>query len=142
MILFDYGQTLVNERKFDGVKGTEAVLKYAVKNKYNYSAKEVKAEADAINDELGRYNPARKHLCQVEVPNSMFSPYLYESLGIELSLSNKERDQIFWDAAAPGEPTEGILDFLEFLKEQGTRGFFRYGTSVQPMCLTAKKRMY
>lgn len=22
MILFDYGQTLVNERKFDGVKGT------------------------------------------------------------------------------------------------------------------------
>ena len=26
MILFDYGQTLVNEAKFDGVKGTEAVL--------------------------------------------------------------------------------------------------------------------
>ena len=25
MILFDYGQTLVNERKFDGVKGTEEV---------------------------------------------------------------------------------------------------------------------
>ena len=31
MILFDYGQTLINEVKFDGVKGTEAVLKYAVK---------------------------------------------------------------------------------------------------------------
>lgn len=27
MILFDYGQTLVNEQLFDGVKGTEAVLK-------------------------------------------------------------------------------------------------------------------
>ena len=26
MILFDYGQTLVNEVSFDGVKGTEAVL--------------------------------------------------------------------------------------------------------------------
>lgn len=26
MILFDYGQTLVNEQAFDGVKGTEAVL--------------------------------------------------------------------------------------------------------------------
>ena len=33
MILFDYGQTLVNEKAFDGVKGTEAVLKYVVKNK-------------------------------------------------------------------------------------------------------------
>lgn len=26
MILFDYGQTLIAEQKFDGVKGTEAVL--------------------------------------------------------------------------------------------------------------------
>ncbi len=41
MILFDYGQTLVNEVAFDGVKGTEAVLKYAVKNKYNKTAEEV-----------------------------------------------------------------------------------------------------
>ena len=29
MILFDYGQTLVNEQRFNGVRGTEAVLKYA-----------------------------------------------------------------------------------------------------------------
>ncbi len=28
MILFDYGQTLVNERKFDGVKGTAEVMRY------------------------------------------------------------------------------------------------------------------
>ena len=34
MILFDYGQTLVNEQRFNGVRGTEAVLKYATKNKY------------------------------------------------------------------------------------------------------------
>lgn len=31
MVLFDYGQTLVAEQKFDGVKGTEAVLQYATK---------------------------------------------------------------------------------------------------------------
>lgn len=35
MVLFDYGQTLINEQKFNPVKGTEAVLKYTVKNKYN-----------------------------------------------------------------------------------------------------------
>ncbi len=51
----------------------------------------------------------------------MFSPYLYESLGIELSLSHKERDKVFWDAASPGTPTEGILEFLDFLKKQGIR---------------------
>ena len=31
MILFDYGQTLVNAQLFDGVKGTEAVLGFATK---------------------------------------------------------------------------------------------------------------
>ena len=121
MILFDYGQTLVNERKFDGVKGTAEVMKYAVRNKHNYSAEDVQAAANAINDELGRYDPAKSHLIQVEVPSCMFSPYLYESMGIELALSNRERDQVFWDAASPGVPTEGILEFLDFLKIQGVR---------------------
>lgn len=121
MILFDYGQTLVNEGKFDGVKGTEAVLKYATKNKYNHTAEEVQAAADAINKELGRFDPLRRHLFQVEVPNHMFTAYLYESMGIELSLSPKEIDKVFWDAAAPGVPTEGIEDFLAFLKKQGIR---------------------
>ena len=32
MILFDYGQTLIAEKEFNGVRGTEAVLKHAVKN--------------------------------------------------------------------------------------------------------------
>jgi len=34
MVLFDYGQTLIAE-KFDGLKGTEAVLQYAKRNKYH-----------------------------------------------------------------------------------------------------------
>lgn len=49
MILFDYGQTLVNERRFDGVAGTEAILKHATKNKYNRTATEVQAVAERIN---------------------------------------------------------------------------------------------
>ena len=46
MILFDYGQTLVAEQKFDGVKGTAAVLQYAAKNKYNLSAEQVQTKAN------------------------------------------------------------------------------------------------
>lgn len=121
MILFDYGQTLVNEQMFDGVKGTEEVLKYATKNKYNKSAKEVQEYADYLNQELGRFDPEKKHLFQVEVPNSMFTKYLYESQGIELSISLEEVDKIFWDAAAPGRATDGIEEFLLFLKEHQVR---------------------
>lgn len=121
MILFDYGQTLVNEQKFDGIRGTEAVLQYATKNKYNLSAEQIQSEANRINQELGRFDPATRHLTQVEVPNVMFSPYLYESQGIEVPLSTEEIDKILWDAAAPGVPTEGIGHFLEFLTEKGIR---------------------
>ena len=120
MILFDYGQTLGNE-KFDGIKGTEAVMKYAVQNKYGVTARQVQDEAEAINGELGRFDPAKRHLNQVEIPNYMFTSYLYESMGVKLSLTSDEIDQIFWDNAAPAVPTEGIEDFLEFLHEQGIR---------------------
>lgn len=121
MILFDYGQTLVNEAKFDGVKGTEAVLRYATKNKYNRTAAEIQAVADEMNGELGRFDPARRHLLQVEIPNTMFCGYLYESQGVELSIRGVQLDKVFWDAASPGVPSEGVEDFLSFLKEQGIR---------------------
>lgn len=121
MILFDYGQTLINQRRFDGVAGCRAVLQYAVKNKYNRTAEEVQAVADAINMELGRIDPQRRHLFQIEVPNHMFTAFLYQSMGIELALAPRELDRVFWDAASPGVPTEGIEDFLGFLKEQDIR---------------------
>lgn len=121
MVLFDYGQTLIAERKFNGVKGTEAVLRHAVKNKYHLTAEQVQAKANEINLEFGRFDPEKRHLFQIEIPNTMFTPYLYESQGIELALSNSEIDTVFWNAAAPGAPTEGIKDFLEYLKNKGIR---------------------
>lgn len=121
MILFDYGQTLVNERAFDGVKGTEAVLRYAVKNKYGKTAQEIQKAANRINRELGRFDPKKRHLFQIEVPNSMFTAYLYASQGVELSIGSEEVDRIFWDAASPGIPTEGIADFLKLLRQKNIR---------------------
>ena len=121
MILFDYGQTLVNEQEFDGIKGTEAVLKYATVNKHHLTAEQVQLEAATLNQELGRFDPVMKHLVEIEVPNTMFSPYLYESQGIEIPLSTSEIDKIFWDAASPGVATDGMKEFLCFLKKSGIR---------------------
>ncbi len=121
MILFDYGQTLANERKFDGVRGTRAVLQHAVSNKYGHTAEDIQAVADAINFELGRFDPERHHLFQIEVPNHMFTAYLYQSMGIELALTPQEIDRIFWDQASPGVPTEGIVDLLKYLKQNNIR---------------------
>lgn len=121
MILFDYGQTLIDEESFDGVKGTEAVMRYCVSNKYNYSAYRVQEEADRINKELGRFNADKRELLTAEIPNHMFTSYLYESLGIKISLSAEDTDRVFWDAAAPGKPTPDIERFLDFLHSSGIR---------------------
>lgn len=138
MILFDYGQTLVAEQKTNGLKGTEAVLRYATGNKYHLSAEQVQDKATEINRELGRFDPEQRHLFQIEIPNTMFTPYLYESLGIEIALSNSEIDTIFWNAAAPGVPTEGIEDFLAYLKNRGIRTGVISNIAYDPSVVTER----
>lgn len=138
MILFDYGQTLVAESKFNGVRGTAAVLQLAVRNKYNLSAEQVQARANEINQEFGRFDPQKRHLFQIEIPNTMFTPYLYESLGIEIALTNAEIDTIFWDAAAPGAATEGVEDFLKFLKKWEIRTGVISNISYAPSVVAAR----
>ena len=85
------------------------------------SAEQVQAKANEINWELGRFDPEKRHLFQIEIPDTMFTPYLYESQGIEIALSNSEINTVFWNAAAPGVPTEGIKDFLRYLKNKDIR---------------------
>ena len=121
MILFDYGQTLANEQAFDGVKGTQAVLDHASENKYGCTAEQIQQTANEINKELGRFDRATRHLMQLEIPNQMFTAYLYESFGITLPLTHQEVDRLFWNAAAPAVPTEGIGEFLSFLTASGIR---------------------
>lgn len=121
MILFDYGQTLIAEETYNGLSGTEALMKYAVSNPHGYTAEDVNAEADRLNREIGRGDMKTRHLFQIEVPNRIFSAFLYGSMGIKLSLTADEIDRIFWDAASPGAPTDGIEDFLDFLARESIR---------------------
>lgn len=121
MILFDYGQTLISQAKFDGVKGTEAVLSYAVKNRWNRTAAQVQQEAIKINQELNRNDPAFRYQNEIEVHNYPFQNYLYESQGIELSISNEEIESVFWENAAPGTAVEGIQELLTYLNKEGIR---------------------
>jgi ribosomal-protein-alanine N-acetyltransferase len=53
-ILFDYGQTLIDEFGFDAWAGTEAVLREAVDNPQGTTAQEVQTLADALLHEVGR----------------------------------------------------------------------------------------
>lgn len=121
MIVFDYGQTLVDEACFNGICGTEAVLEKCVKNPKNITAKEVQQLADEINQEIGRFEPVTSNLPLTEIHNHPFQNYLYDYFGLERIVSPLELESIFWDAAAPGKSTKNIEYFLDCLKKKEIR---------------------
>lgn len=121
MILFDYGQTLANEAHFDGEKATAALMAHAVQNKYGRTPQDIQAQANYLNQELGRFDPTGRNPPLTEIPFAPFEAYLLESNGIQLSISYSEAEQLFWDTAAPGVPTDGIEKFLHDLKGRGIR---------------------
>jgi putative hydrolase of the HAD superfamily len=121
MIIFDYGQTLVAEAEFDGAKGAAAVMAHAVSNPMSLTPEDVQAEANKINKELNRFDRNSRAQNTVEIPNHMFTRYLYDSLGIKIDLTAEEIDRLFWDNASPGRPTNGMPDLLEWLWQNGIR---------------------
>ena len=121
MIIFDYGQTLVSEARFDGVRGTKAVLANCVKNPDDISAEDIQSLANELNKDIGRYDPGSSRLCLTEVHNYPFQNYLYEYLGIERTVSPLELETTFWDAASPGKPTAHIAELLSYLKNNHIR---------------------
>lgn len=121
MVIFDYGQTLVNETSFNPLEGTRAVLKEAANNPDNVSAEEVQALAESINGEIGRYGVDIEKQTFLEVHNHIFQKYLYEYFNIEFTKSTAEIERIFKNSACAGKPTENIDKLLEFLDSRNIR---------------------
>lgn len=124
MILFDYGQTLVNEEKFDPIKGDQAVLKLATKNTNQVSATELQEKANSISKELGNALQGENRSKQLlEIPAYTFDKYLYEYFGIGFDVSMDEVQYTFWKYATLGNsfPTNGIEELLDYLWKKGIR---------------------
>ncbi|MDF2671937.1 MAG: HAD-superfamily hydrolase, subfamily variant 1 [Clostridiales bacterium] len=99
MVIFDYGQTLVNETPFNPLEGT----------------------ANSILGEMGRYGVEIEKQPFLEVHNHLFQNYLYEYFGIEFTKSTVEIERIFKNSACASKPTENIVKLLEFLGTQNIR---------------------
>lgn len=142
IIIFDYGQTLVNEKSFDGLKGTRAVLREATRNLNNISAEEIQALANKLNKEIGRYGTEIKEQPVLEIHNHVFQNYLYEYFGIELTKSASEVEQIFENAASDAEPTKNIIEFLQYLEDSKIRTSVISNTSFSGEILKARINRY
>jgi putative hydrolase of the HAD superfamily len=76
MILFDYGNSIAYEARFDGVRGTSAIMKYAVRNENNLSAEETSRFADELY-----FGPCKRvRDIDIEFHNHAFQKLLYASI--------------------------------------------------------------
>ena len=81
-IMFDYGQTLIKEGAFDGAAGFDQILRYASSNPDGVTGADLQAEAERLNAELGRFNPATRHKRLTEIPEEL--PEGQEMVTLEL----------------------------------------------------------
>lgn len=121
MLLFDYGQTLVSEAYYDMALGHAAVLARAVSNPLGRTPEELAELTRELEGEMERFHRADGSVNRCETHNFPFQRYLYESQGIAFDCPREEVERLYWDAAAPGAPTEGVGEFLDFLEGRGVR---------------------
>ncbi len=121
MILFDYGQTLINECIFNGLAGQKALLNRAIKNGSGASAEDIYNFVEEIEQDIGRYNPDTVDSYKYEIHNFNFQRYVNEYFELEFDIEPWKLEKIFWDNASPATATEGIEELLNYLTDNNIR---------------------
>ena len=122
-IMFDYGQTLIKEGQYNGADGFDLLLRFASSNPLGVTGEILQSESERLNAELGRFNPATRHLRLTEMPEECFNRWIFTKYGIEFPSGTDLRslEFPFWQKANPCEACEGIGDLLTFLKGENIR---------------------
>ena len=114
--VFLYGHTLFYEPEFDAERGYKEILDFAVKNNNNLSAEDLAEKSLEIRKEICKYISS-----DIEINNMIFQRLVFDTLGIEYSLSEEEIEMKFWEKAEPIYPMEHALEMLCYLKKTGIR---------------------
>lgn len=84
MILFDYGQTLIDETDYDAIRGNHAVLQRAVSNPRQINASQLQKLADELSKDMTElFGPEKRAFPEGEFSSVSFNRYLYEFLSID-----------------------------------------------------------
>lgn len=117
MIIFDYGYTLIYEPLHDSLRGTQALLEHATRNKNNMSAGEVSAFADKMFADIS----VRSDAAGLEIHNHMYQKLVYEYLEIDFALSSLEAEKLYWNTAAPAVIMPGTDKLIAYINARGIR---------------------
>jgi len=113
MILFDYGDTLIYEPSHDYLRGQRAVCDYIKNNKNNLTPEQINDFSEALYQKLSIVRDIG-----IEMHEWHFERFLYDYLEIELSISMKEAEKIFWYNASPELPMPNIVKLLDYINER------------------------
>ncbi len=116
-VLFDYGETLIHEEERGIEAGYEAVLQRATSNPRGVTTADVLGFSAEFYQEI--LHSAREHSVEVYRPHT--ERLIFETLGVGFDMPYEALDDVFWDAAHPGEPTPDMPAFLAFLKAENIR---------------------
>lgn len=142
IIIFDYGQTLINELDFNPLKGTEAILENCAINPNNVTAAEIQKLAGEISGELRSYQNELYPDNYLEIHNHQFQNYIYDYFNIKITTTKNESERIFWEAAAPSEKTKNIDELLSYLENNDIKIGVLSNISFSEETLENRLRMF
>lgn len=117
MIMFDYHNTLVAEPDWSAESGNKALMKYITRNPRGCTFEDIIAQYHAVFSEISRVRRSLGY----EISGVAGSKLVYEGLGIGLSLTDSELEQVFWNAASRGKVLPFASEMLKYLRSAGIR---------------------
>ncbi len=127
--MFDQGKTLLCEPDWNSERGNAELLRYAVKNPKGCTAEDVIKRSYEISE-----NHVRKvRDLGYDITGQVINKAIYDSLGIEFSVSPLEAEIIFWNASCNGRIMPGADLMLDKLNEMGIRT-----AVVSNLCLSSE----
>lgn len=117
MIMFDYHNTLVAEPDWSAESGNKALMKYITRNPRGCTFEDIIAQYHAVFSEISRVRRSLGY----EISGVAGSKLVYEGLGIGLSLTDSELEQVFWNAASRVKVLPFASEMLKYLRSAGIR---------------------
>ena len=114
--MFDYGHTLLYEPNFDMMRSVEAAFPYITHNPQQLTISQINAETQRVFEAFQVHRNAG-----VEIHEWQFMRLVYESLGIQFSISYPELEELEWNACSQGAVMPNVETMLAYLYENGIR---------------------
>jgi len=122
IILFDYGQTLVNQKPYSIIQGFEAMMPYITVNPDQVTMEMVMALSTKVYKQCEEILGSRnKRNWPLEVAQADIIHYIIEYYHLESEKTEEELAEIYWDGASVGEAVPYTNELMDYLKQAGIR---------------------